>query len=302
MGNGQLLEAIFTSEDENIPDASVLLAIYLNQSYFSLEVKLQNNGSDAVTIREIQPVRLDPEKDGYLHFSCASEQISCLIDGYSPGNEAKILFLRDQNEFSGYGTATLYDQQSKKSLIFGFLENTKSINLIAGHTVKTKTDDDALLEFTTSSYFSYYPLGSNQSVSTGKILIDIPDNVFDGLEDYADLIAKINQIDLNLNPLSGWCSWYYEYPDITEKEVLKNLNFLADNLRDYGLEYIQVDRGRIPTGTDWLSTNSKFPNGMKWLADQIHGKGFKAGIWTAPYWLGRESESYKKDWIIHSFW
>jgi hypothetical protein len=299
MGNGQMLQANFTSEDENIPDVSVLLTIYENQSYFSLEVKLQNKGSESVTIREIQPIRLDPEKDGYLHFGCAPEQISCLIDGYSPGNESKILFLRDQSGFSGHGTTAFYDQQSKKSLIIGFLENTKSINLIAGHTVNTKTDDHALLEFTTSSYFSYYSLGSNQSVSTGKILIDIPDNVFDGLECYADLIAKINKINLNMIPLSGWCSWYYEYPDITEKEVLKNLNFLADNLRDYGLKYIQVDRGRIPTGTDWLSTNSKFPNGMKWMADQIHEKGFKAGIWTAPYWLGRESTSYNEDWILY---
>ena len=64
--------------------------------------------------------------------------------------------------------------------------------------------------------------------------------------------AETNHITLDKKPLSGWCSWYYVYADITEKEVLLNLDFLKENLKDYGLDYVQVDRGRIVTGSAWL--------------------------------------------------
>jgi hypothetical protein len=298
MGKGQKLEIRFAPREKDLPEAVISLCLFEEKSYMSLEIEAINNTSDKIIIKEIQPVRLDSKKRGNLYFKGTSDKLSCLIDGYSPGNESKLIFLKDQKNISGYTTAALYHAESKKSLIFGFLQNHKSFNLIAMDLSNKKSDEYSSFDFTASSYFVHCPLKPGESVTTGRILIDLPENVFDGLERYADLVAKMNNIILDKKPLCGWCSWYYIYPDITEEEVIMNLNFLADNLKDYGLEYIQIDRGRIPTGTDWLTTNSKFPHGMIWLADQIHSKGLKAGIWTAPFWLGRESKAYNEDWIL----
>lgn len=96
-------------------------------------------------------------------------------------------------------------------------------------------------------------------------------------------------------PIAGWLDWYVTYGKTDEARLLRNVNWLAANLRDYGLDIIQIDDGwqadfsdRLPGDlgkkpTDWLRANSNFPHGMAWLAEQIHTKGFKAGIWLVPY-------------------
>ena len=91
-------------------------------------------------------------------------------------------------------------------------------------------------------------------------------------------------------PPAGWCSWYYYYLDITEAEVVKNTDWLADNLKKFGCEWVQIDDGWQGRGTgygtnrDWFVTCEKdFPRGMKWSADYIRSRGFRPGIWCIPF-------------------
>ncbi len=298
MGSGQKLEIEFISNEQTIPQALIRLNLYDDKSYFTVEVKAQNSTSEKIIIREIQPLKLDAKRGGMLNFHGSYSNVSCLIDGYSQSYECKVYPLSEKKDIVGYTTTAFYDLTTKKSMIIGSTNNEKSVTPIAFHLLDESKSGYSSFDFTLSSYFIYCPLQKGESVSTGPVMVNLPDNVFDGLEEYADKVAEYNNIVLDRGPFSGWCSWYYAYPDITEKEVLLNVEFLKNNLKDYGLEYIQIDRGRVLTGTDWLTTNSKFPHDMKWMADKIHNAGFKAGIWTAPFWLGRDSKEYNPDWIL----
>ncbi|HID06666.1 MAG TPA: hypothetical protein EYP10_05905 [Armatimonadetes bacterium] len=103
-------------------------------------------------------------------------------------------------------------------------------------------------------------------------------------------IPHFTPIDKGSHPLppSGWCSWYYYYQDINEDEIVKNAQWMAENLKPYGAVYVQVDDGWQGVGhgggenRDWETVDKRFPHGMKWLADQIHALGMKAGIWLIP--------------------
>jgi len=292
------LEIDFSPQNAALPDAVLLFNLPAKQNYFSVEVKLINSTGQPLNIREIHTVEAEKSQDGALQFKGSAANLSCLADGYSPGDEAKILPVDENKDISGYTSVALYNHLSKKSIIIGALSNKQAIPLIALHHAADKNSNETLFHLTFSSYFVSCPLPPGGSVSSGPLMISLPRNVFDGLEQYAALVAEINNISLDKKPLTGWCSWYYVYADITEKEVLLNLNFIKEKLKDYGLAYIQVDRGRIPTGSDWLTTNGKFPHGMAWLAERIHQAGFRAGIWTAPYWLGRDSRAYRPQWIL----
>ena len=35
-------------------------------------------------------------------------------------------------------------------------------------------------------------------------------------------------------PPTGWCTWYYYYLDIDQEELVKNTDWLADNMKKYG--------------------------------------------------------------------
>lgn len=98
-------------------------------------------------------------------------------------------------------------------------------------------------------------------------------------------------------PPSGWCTWYYYYQQITEKEVRQNAQWIAENLKDYGAEYVQIDDGWQGTGRvytrDWTHVSDKFPGGMDKLASYIKSLGLTPGLWLAPH--GQSNEAVVKN-------
>ena len=94
-------------------------------------------------------------------------------------------------------------------------------------------------------------------------------------------------------PLTGYSSWYNRYGKITETDILKDLEGCANVLKPGDL--FQIDDGWEPAVGDWLGPDKKkFPHGMKYLADRIHEKGFKAGLWLAPLAAAKKS-AYRKE-------
>nr|WSX74767.1 carbohydrate-binding protein [Streptomyces sp. NBC_00899] len=111
-------------------------------------------------------------------------------------------------------------------------------------------------------------------------------------------------------PYMGWSSWSMQssqypglnpngsYSYLTEANVLKQTDALASKLKDYGYSYVNIDAG-------WWMDNSwtpgydqygrqrpdpvRFPHGMKAVADHIHAKGLKAGIYLP---VGLEKGAY----------
>ncbi len=81
-------------------------------------------------------------------------------------------------------------------------------------------------------------------------------------------------------PPAGWCSWYYYGRDITEADVVANADWLAEHLKPFGLEYVQLDDGY--QGETWLDWNERFPRGGAWLARYVRSRGLKPGIWLVP--------------------
>jgi alpha-galactosidase len=99
---------------------------------------------------------------------------------------------------------------------------------------------------------------------------------------------------------SGWCSWYYYFQGISEGEVLANLDYLVANPEVLPVEYVQIDDGYQAEIGDWLTANEKFPRGMKHLAQEIHNRGYKAGLWLAPFIAGARSKLFAEhpDWLV----
>lgn len=99
--------------------------------------------------------------------------------------------------------------------------------------------------------------------------------------------------------LSGYTSWYNYFQNISEEIIIRDLNGL-DRASDE-VNIFQVDDGYQQAVGDWLLTDEKkFPNGMKYIADEIHKKGYKAGIWLAPFSAQVSSKIAKDhpDWLL----
>ncbi len=99
--------------------------------------------------------------------------------------------------------------------------------------------------------------------------------------------------------LSGYTSWYNYFQNISEEIIIRDLNGLDRATEEVNI--FQVDDGYQQAVGDWLLTDEKkFPNGMKYIADEIHKKGYKAGIWLAPFSAQVSSKIAKEhpDWLL----
>ncbi len=101
--------------------------------------------------------------------------------------------------------------------------------------------------------------------------------------------------DVSDAPIMGWASWNNYRININEDIIKAQADaMVTSGLKDAGYAYINIDDGffggRDENG-NIMHHKQRFPNGMKSLADYIHAKGLKAGIYSdagsntcASYW------------------
>jgi len=87
-----------------------------------------------------------------------------------------------------------------------------------------------------------------------------------------------------LTPPMGWNSWNYFARKVTDKDIRDSADqIVASGMKDAGYIYVNIDDTwegeRDANGV--LHTNDKFPD-MKALADYVHSKGLKIGIYSGP--------------------
>ncbi|MBR3149709.1 MAG: alpha-galactosidase [Eubacterium sp.] len=119
------------------------------------------------------------------------------------------------------------------------------------------------------------------------------DKVFD------EYFEKIGVKPLTDEKIKGYTSWYNYYEKINEEVILRDLEALSKHRDKVNL--YQLDDGYETAVGDWFSVDKKkFPHGLKYIADAIHEKGFKAGIWLAPFGAHRKSKLAKEhpDWLV----
>src|ERR1700730_1136876 len=86
-------------------------------------------------------------------------------------------------------------------------------------------------------------------------------------------------------PPMGWNSWNkYACKGINEKVVRETADAMASNgMKDAGYQYVVIDdcwqTARDEAG-NIVADPERFPSGIKALADYIHSKGMKFGIYT----------------------
>jgi alpha-galactosidase len=89
---------------------------------------------------------------------------------------------------------------------------------------------------------------------------------------------------LAATPPMGWNSWNLFAGKVTDKDVRAAADaMVSSGMKDAGYVYINIDdtwEGKRDAQGN-IQTNEKFPN-MKALADYVHSKGLKIGIYSSP--------------------
>ena len=93
--------------------------------------------------------------------------------------------------------------------------------------------------------------------------------------------------------IAGYSSWYNRYEDIDEECIRSDLEHSAEFLEPGDI--FQIDDGWERAVGDWLTPDAlKFPSGMAAAVAEIHARGYRAGLWLAPFVAEKDSDLYKE--------
>ena len=164
------------------------------------------------------------------------------------------------------------------------------------------------------TYFALHRMGRNLGVTVTQPMIkpdETPEEVvvLEGpdwrelLVQYAEMSAKamnVKPIDATHN-LTGYCTWYYYYADVTEADFLENLKALKDNQNGpYKAQVVQIDDGYQAFQGDWLDQDPSWPTPLETIGKQISDAGMIPGIWTMPLLASTASRVFREhqDWFV----
>jgi len=110
---------------------------------------------------------------------------------------------------------------------------------------------------------------------------------------------RLKVTPLTTEKKTGYTSWYNYYQDISENIILNDLK--AMRTLPVKPDIFQIDDGFESKVGDWLTIDkTKFPHGLKPVAEAINKENLTAGLWLAPFVCEKESALFSehKDWLL----
>ncbi|HEV8190975.1 MAG TPA: glycoside hydrolase family 36 protein, partial [Ktedonobacterales bacterium] len=117
---------------------------------------------------------------------------------------------------------------------------------------------------------------------------------------YTELVASATHARRAQQTYTGWCSWYYYFTAVGQRDILENLEALQRVRDTLPLDVVQIDDGYQSAVGDWTDINDKFPDGMAALAARIRTADYRPGIWLAPFTVAANSTLAREHpgWLI----
>lgn len=313
VGTGKKL--VILSKDHNKKlNFETHLALYDKLEAVTIEVFCKNVSGKDLILHSIEPIRIIKTEGGTMHVPGISK---CITNGemyydtgtihqfgsknnsITSGNLKGVKLangpISSQSEtIHSWWNAGLFNGYDKESVSLGYLEN----NFGLGNLLISQIASDEIALIAESVYAPQLVLKPGKILSSNRMMINISENPYRALERYAAAAGTINNARTH-SIINGWCSWFYTLSKVSENEVASNAAFASEHLKQYGLEYIQIDEGYQRWHGDWEG-NEHFPHGMKWLADTIKSYGLKAGLWIAPYVISAPTEVFQNhpEWLL----
>ncbi len=298
------------------PALRLFLTLYEDQPFAVMQLELLNSSSQPVGVESFRVLAAPTAGRGrlglgrfcrrwrfYKHgwqswsptlsLSCAQDDLPAPPPIVGPSSVAP-----RKGCFTSELVGLVADPTTGASLLAGFVTTADQLSEVR---LELPGDRQASRSLSAISRADGITVAPEQCLLSEKLLVDVTRPPLDALARYGDALGRqMGALGWQHVP-TGWCSWYYYFGGVSEQAVLDNLEFLHAHRDELPLEYIQVDDGYQADIGDWTTTNDKFPHGLAWLAERIHHKGFRAGLWLAPFLAASTSALCREhpEWMVH---
>jgi hypothetical protein len=201
----------------------------------------------------------------------------------------------DENPGS-YVFSSTVDPATRNGVVTGWLTNSKGSGVLFSSIKNDLVRVEAQIDY------GHFRLQAGKSEATETLLVGYFDDARLGEEQFADAMAKYNNIKL-CERSAVYCSWYSEKNGGAGSEAssIELANYIKNNLKPFGLGVIQLDdmwqggeKYNGPCrGFDRVDPKGGYPNGMTTTASAIKKEGLTAGIWWMPFARNHQAPEYK---------
>jgi hypothetical protein len=266
---------------------SLSLCLYEQLDALVVAAAVENAADEEIELREARP--LFTGENGRLRFGRALKTTRFLADTWvGASGESGLRRVEPGFACESPVTFVLVDASVPIALAGGPLEPPKSFNSFRLELVEEKPPAYRfeLVQATPigCSRTAGVAVAAGATFAPEPILLVFGDSGHAAFERYAECSGKAAGVEKRAVPC-GWSSWPYYHANISEAEVLRNVECLEKTLKPYGLHTVLVEagwqeRGDL-SGGPWRA-GDRFPHGIRWLAQQVREHGLLPGLWIRP--------------------
>ena len=305
------------------PDLVCTIRLYKDQSWGDVKAEVLNTTNKAVSVRAIRSIQATDSPVINLNGPVSADRI--LSDSYSEDRpQLAIRDLGDAKEgmLRAVGSQLIYNRQSGESLFLGVLTTDRLLTIfhlkeqgagadakiVSYEAVATGTTEimkeESLRNSPPAEQVSLsLPVDAGASLSSERMMFAVGTDYHAQLEQYGHAVKLLHKARVNTPTPIGWWSWTAYYFGLNQGTAITNAEWLAQNLKNSGYSYYQIDEGYQYARGEYSTPDANlFPRGLGYVADAVRRNGLTFGVWTAPFEVSERAWVYQnhKEWLLHN--
>src|SRR5450631_3488288 len=305
------------------PDLVFTVRLFRDQSWGEIAVEVRNTTDRAISVESIRSVRATQTPVINLNGPASADRI--LSDSYSEDRpQLAILDLgrAPNGVHRAVGSQLIFNRHSGQSLFLGALTSDRLLTIFhlkeqtaGAHTsilsyeaVATGTTEIMKGESLKGSPPSEQvnlslSVNSGESLSSERLMFAVGSDYHAQLEQYGRVVGLLHKARVNAATPIGWWSWTAYYFGLSQGTAGTNAYWLAENLKQMGYTYFQIDEGYQYARGEYTTADEKlFPLGVAYIADLVRHAGLTFGLWAAPFEVSERAWVFQhhKEWLLHN--
>ncbi|MDD5599691.1 MAG: alpha-galactosidase [Victivallaceae bacterium] len=257
-------------------------------AFDALEINVSNPGIEPIFIDRFPLFRIDKNVFAELFFPVADRENIRMMFYNDSANSVEEFFHNGSRPFLGLPQRDS-DVKGSKSRLFTILygEGNDPNGIFMG---AVPVDKNRIFctrfELTDESFSAECEMGikilPGERIRLTNLLFYSGRNLRERLEEFTRFFGTSRKCP-ELGQNAGWSTWDYYLWQVSEPDVMENIEELKKN-KNLGdrIKYIVIDDGWQHAYGEW-EANYKFPGGMASTAEKIKAVGFTPGIWVGPF-------------------
>ena len=301
------------------------LTCYADHPYILLKVGVENLNPSPISLANITLIDISAQHGAVQLGSHPSQyHLFLKMPAISPSAETqrKIydgFHLNQDNTLPPCQDGILYDTDSKKSLVFGFITSNKWWpRMQIGYQAPKRKSQQGITSWSLYHDCEQKECQSGEEVTSEIGFLEVSEDTTLSYKRYIERLATENSGQIttilpdscshdhkatNLPAHQTFAAWRFSLENMHGKLDAQTIEEQAESIAKSphfkptlagGIDYINLERGwQVNPGNLTLNADN-FPNGMKPVVEQIHAKGLKAGICIDPFAIEPNSKLLQK--------